>query len=697
MTTSTPRFTRPKSAGASALLGALAWAGAAPAAVQIDLAVQLPALSIWGDTEDRAGNAVTTGDFNGDGRIDLAISEGNLKNRICLYFGPFAFPFSEDRAMDAPAPCIYGEVGSIGSYLVASDVDSDGFTDLLEANETGRGQISIFRGRAAWPDRVPQSDATWMFTGGGHPTEGDSLTSMGGGDISGDGIADLVLAASSADGPADAREGSGEAYVFFGPSTRWKARTDLAIDAPDVIIYGADGSNDRNPSFPGSDPGGDALGWKNAVLVADVLGDSTPDLILGAGSAWGPSNTVAGTGEVHVLRGRAVWPSVIDLRASRPSDLVVYGPQVGGLGGLLNNVAAADFDGDGKKDLVVGAPRAAQGTGRTQPGAVYLFRGGSALQGVRDLESGSADATIVGPRSYSGIGWLMATGDVNGDGFVDLITSGYLDFAFGRPVAGSLFVISGCDGFPTSRDLAFTPADLTVSGAHDLDGIGYSFDVADVDADGRDDLLTGFYGATSVGSARADAGEAHLVLGVPFDAACTIAPDAGTDLSFCGLPGDVSLDGSATVVAGCSKTPQYRWLDGTTVVRDWSPDPTIVVRPLATTTYTLEVRCGDCAGPCFASTLVVVAVDLDTVPPDLGNTLFAVRDTADVALEWGTRLEARSYALFRGNAKDTWPALPLLTGLAAPDTRLPDVDAPPNLPLHFYRAVGASCAGRLGP
>jgi hypothetical protein len=71
---------------------------------------------------------------------------------------------------------------------------------------------------------------------------------------------------------------------------------------------------------------------------------------------------------------------------------------------------------------------------------------------------------------------------------------------------------------------------------------------------------------------------------------CEAAAVAPSPVAIC-VGESVTLDGSASNLQFCNGTAEYRWLDGATVVRDWSSDPTVVVTPAATTTYTLEVRC----------------------------------------------------------------------------------------------------------
>ena len=172
-------------------------------------------------------------------------------------------------------------------------------------------------------------------------------------------------------------------------------------------------------------------------------------------------------------------------------------------------------------------------------------------------------------------------------------------------------------------------------------------------------------------------------------------PDAGPDQVVCETPKDITLDGSSTVVNGCSLAPDYRWMEGDLVVRDWSVDPKVLVHPTETTLYTMQIRCGDCAGPCFDTDEVLVEFVADILPPDLGNTLLGIRSILDVVLSWTPVAEAFTYTVYRGIEKDQWQAPPILSGFPDFTVALPDVPGPPFL--YYYRVAGASCSGREGP
>ncbi|MFZ5477607.1 MAG: integrin alpha, partial [Myxococcota bacterium] len=192
-----------------------------------------------------------------------------------------------------------------------------------------------------------------------------------------------------------------------------------------------------------------------------------------------------------------------------------------------------DLDGDGWDDVATGAP----GAGATDEGAVYLVDG--PVYGTLDLAT--ADATVTGAAAYDGAGEALALGDVDGDGFDDLIVGG--PAAGGG--AGVVWVLRGPVGGTTS----VASADATWTGGAIPDAAGTSVSAGDVDGDGRADLVAGAPGA--------GAGETYVALdalaGGAFSGADLVASGevtgdaAGTAVD---ALGDLDRDGLADVIIG---------------------------------------------------------------------------------------------------------------------------------------------------
>lgn len=175
-------------------------------------------------------------------------------------------------------------------------------------------------------------------------------------------------------------------------------------------------------------------------------------------------------GALTVFRAEAL-PPVIDL-ATTSADLTVFGDDRLDLS--ANALASADINGDTIDDLIIGA-RTADPAGRTSAGETYVIYGGPSLPAIIDLNSTSADLTVIGEDQSDLFGSGVAAGDINGDTIDDLIVGatyadgpGTASCTLGgtgdRCLAGETYVIYGSPALPATIDLAATSADVTVFG-----------------------------------------------------------------------------------------------------------------------------------------------------------------------------------------------------------------------------------------
>jgi len=139
----------------------------------------------------------------------------------------------------------------------------------------------------------------------------------------------------------------------------------------------------------------------------------------------------------------------------------------------------------------------------------------------------AADCVLQGPGSSYEAGRAVAGGgDVNGDGYADVLVSSVYDSSY----RGVVWVIDG----PMSGTLSLSGADATIQGASSSDYLGYGISNAgDVDGDRKDDILVG---AMFGDSTTTDGGTAWLVLGpvtgtveVSVDAAASFGGAASSD------------------------------------------------------------------------------------------------------------------------------------------------------------------------
>ena len=239
----------------------------------------------------------------------------------------------------------------------------------------------------------------------------------------------------------------------------------------------------------------DAAGF-SVASAGDINGDGFADIILGARNADAAGNLTSDAGETYVVFGKASgFGSSINLSsiAAGTGGFVVYGEDQDDWSGF-SVASAGDLNADGFDDLVI-ASRLGDGAGnlRTNAGDVYVVFGKSGSFGasvnLSALAAGIGGFVIRGQEAGDQVGWSVASaGDVDGDGFDDLIVGAVYGDAAGnaKADAGDSYVILGRD-FLASVTHAGTSASETLTGTA-----------------GADDMVGGQGNDTLVGNGGAD-------------------------------------------------------------------------------------------------------------------------------------------------------------------------------------------------
>jgi hypothetical protein len=482
----------------------------------LDLAAGASDLTIFGaDAGDYLADrfSLTSGDFNGDGKDDilvgapLADGPDNARTNAGEAYVVFGRSDGEDTldlATDQPDLTIVGANAgeNLGFVVAAGDVNGDGTDDLLigarfaapAGSATSAGEVYVIFGSPDLAGTLDIAQGRQDFTIAG-ASAGDYLGyALAAGDVNGDGIADIIAAASAAS-PDDTRPHAGEAYVVFG-SPDLGGRVDVAQGQQDFTILGAEAE--------------DLLA--NFAAAGDVNGDGRDDILLGTQKADGPDNERTDGGEAYIVFGEADLSGTLDL-ASGDGFVTIYGADAQDWLGFY--LTAADVNGDGIADVVVSA-RNADGpeNARNNCGEVYLIFGRDDLPESIDIAGDQQDVTIVGAGLNDLLGHSLAAGDIDDDGTADVIAgapaAGSLNN--GREQGGEVRVFLGGSAWPRVLDAAVEYAGAAIWGNEAGDELGFSVASGDFDGDGKADVLAGALLADGPDNARADAGEAYLIL-----------------------------------------------------------------------------------------------------------------------------------------------------------------------------------------
>ncbi len=406
-------------------------------------------------------------------------------------------------ATDAAAGVLHGAasagLGAAQTLSLGGDLTGDGVDDLvLGAPGTGNGYAWVVSGASAASaaGAVSSYDTTQISGQSSYYPVG--WVTGPSRDLTGDGTADVLVAAAAA---ATSSRNYGYAYLISGTTS------------------GSISTSSRTASFTGDSSSTDGL---RAATAGDLDGDGVNDVVTGAPydddlSGW--TSSTEDCGNVAVFQGGSL---------ARNYDLSDADDEIHGAADddwLGYSLAVGDYDADGYADVLASAP--GEDSGGTSAGAAYLLLGSATLT-WSDTADLAAEAIFTGTAGGAlGTYGLPEPGDLDGDGLLDLVlasTSAYVFF----------------DGSHLTGTMSLTAADSTVTGTSG-DTTTVATAASDLDGDGADDLVLGSGGDDVAGT---DAGAAYVFSLVGVSGTVTATAARAT------LYGDAAGDGFGQGLAG---------------------------------------------------------------------------------------------------------------------------------------------------
>jgi len=328
---------------------------------------------------DRLGLGIVCGDIDNDGYEDIVIAAGDYsekRGRVYLYWG------SDRNSMDANPDKIFVGKGTKGSRFginspVVFDIDNDGYDDVILGSfwnqDDGLGRVYLYYGNTK---ELMDTSHDLIFTAENASDQYTFGLHIACGDVDGNGYGDIIIGSHSYLSSRQKVRG----HLYYGDrKSDMDAKADAVFEvkAEAGYLYGRD------------------------IVCVDQNKDGFDDVVLGA------SGYNRKQGRAYLFHGNSKRSLDTD------PDLILDGEVRGSSYG--SHAVCGDLDGDNVNDIILGARDFGQGFGR-----VYVYWGSELTDS--DPEPGRI---FTGENSKDVFSSALTCGDINNDGFDDLVIGAY--------------------------------------------------------------------------------------------------------------------------------------------------------------------------------------------------------------------------------------------------------------------------------
>lgn len=423
------------------------------------------------------GYFVASGDINGDGFKDMVFGTyGGWNCYVYVVYGSGSLKGGKSMANTLNFDVRFdglvgGRIDPLGNSVACGDVNKDGYDDIVissSANSSNSrsasGSVYVVYGSPTLRG-IKNLDSSYNIRFDGEQKENFLGNSVACGDFNGDGYKDIVML-----------KDYGSVYVVYGSPSLSGIK-----DLKDSTSYNIRFDGKQTSAAP-------YMLGASGLAFGDVNHDGKQDLLLTTGDS------------VYLIYGRDSFNTKnVDISNGKYVDARFFGQSVG-----LGKIACGDIDGDGRDDILLGAPGTGRPTfGQYKTGSVFVVKGSNVQPGA-----GQSSFNMSNPSDYSirfdgpdsaarGIGSQgMGVWDVNGDKIGDCVISCWVFKGSTSGFQGEVYATYGSSSLTGVQDYRKTSSYQARVDGRSITGdvtdiLGTAMAGGDIDKDGYEDLILG--------------------------------------------------------------------------------------------------------------------------------------------------------------------------------------------------------------